>query len=53
MIIRRAALFVIPVLGLVAWAEHAHGVASQALAFVHTGWLAAFVDSVTLRLFCL
>jgi len=53
MTIPRAALFAIPVLGLVAWAEHAHGVASQALAFVHTGWLAAFVDSVTFRLFCL
>lgn len=53
MIIRRTTLFAIPVLGLAAWAVYAHGLAAQALAFVHAGWLAAFVDAVSLRLFCL
>jgi hypothetical protein len=53
MTLRRTALFAIPVLGLAAWAEHAHGLAAQALAFVHAGWLATFIDSVNLRLFCL
>lgn len=53
MTIRRTALFAIPVLGLAAWAVYAHGLAAQALAFVHAGWLAAFVDAVSLRLFCL
>jgi hypothetical protein len=53
MTVRRTALFAIPVLGLAAWAAYAHGLAAQAFAFVHAGWLAAFVDSVSLRLFCL
>jgi hypothetical protein len=53
MTLRRTALVAIPVLGLAAWAVHTYSLAAQTLAFVHAGWLAAFIDSVNLRLFCL
>jgi acyl-coenzyme A thioesterase PaaI-like protein len=34
-------------------AEHALGLGTKALAFVHEGWLAAFLDSALIRAFCL